>query len=680
MAADLGKAYVQIVPSAQGISGKISGLLGGETAAAGKAAGTSLGSSLVSAMGGVLAAAGIGSMVKKSLEAGGALQQSFGGLETIYGEAADAAKKYSDEAVKAGISSNSYAEQAVSFGAALKQAYSGDTMKAMEAANTAILDMADNSAKMGTDINAVQTAYQGFAKQNYTMLDNLKLGYGGTKTEMERLLKDAEKLSGVKYDIDNLGDVYDAIHVIQTDLGLTGVAAKEASETFSGSFEAMKAAGENLIGNLALGNDISPYLSTLMETVGNFLQNNMIPMVGNILQSLPQVISEGLIPALNGAVDMAIAGLNFAADNASGIVSKGMELVTTLVFAIIEAAPKLLEAAAQCAMAFGQALISYDWMSLGSELMTAIQGMFPTESATTVMQPILDGITAALPGLLEKGVEIITNLANGIMSALPGMISTAGQIVTSLGTFLMDNAPTILNAGADLLLNLVTGIIDNLPEIAHSAIEVVMNMVQTLAENYPAIIQAGFDLIIKLVSGLSQAYPELVSAVLEICADLVTQFLSVDWVGLGADIVNGIIKGIVDLGDAFVNAILTMCSGALDAVKKFFGIESPSKVFANEVGRYIPEGIALGIEKNADVVTDAMKDLSAETLTAAGRLNVATAYEFNDNQNETAAILARMDAMLAIMAKYFPEIADHGDVIEEGGINYINRALGALTT
>ena len=199
-----------------------------------------------------------------------------------------------------------------------------------------------------------------------------------------------------------------------------------------------------------------------------------------------------------------------------------------------------------------------------------------------------------------------------------------------------------------------------------------MNMVQTLAENYPAIIQAGFDLIIKLVSGLSQAYPELVSAVLEICADLVTQFLSVDWVGLGADIVNGIIKGIVDLGDAFVNAILTMCSGALDAVKKFFGIESPSKVFANEVGRYIPEGIALGIEKNADVVTDAMNDLSAETLTAAGRLNVATAYEFNDNQNETAAILARMDAMLNLMSRYFPEMAE-----TDVNMSSINRYLGA---
>lgn len=668
----LGSAYVQIIPSAKGISGSISGLLKGEADSAGMSAGQSIGGSLVSALKTAIVAAGIGSIVKEALSAGGDLQQSFGGLETIYGDAAKAAKDYADEAAKAGISANDYAEQAVSFGASLKQAFEGDTVKAVEAANTAIMDMADNSAKMGTDIGMVQSAYQGFAKQNYTMLDNLKLGYGGTKTEMERLLKDAQKLSGVEYNIDNLGDVYDAIHVIQEDLGLTGVAAKEASETFTGSFEAMKASGQNLLANLALGNDITPYLSDLLASTGAFLTNNLFPMLGNIFQGLPTFISEGLIPALNQAVELAIQGLNFAADNADAMVSTAVGMITSLGTALIEAAPKLLEAAAQCAMAFGQALISYDWLSLGSELMTAIQGMFPTESATTVMQPILDGITSALPGLLEKGVEIITNLANGIMSALPGMISTAGQIVTSLGTFLMDNAPTILNAGADLLLNLVNGIIDNLPEIAHSAIEVVMNMVQTLAENYPAIIQAGFDLIIKLVSGLSQAYPELVSAVLEICADLVTQFLSVDWVGLGADIVNGIIKGIVDLGDAFVNAILTMCSGALDAVKKFFGIESPSKVFANEVGRYIPEGIALGIEKNADIVTDAMKDLSAETLTAAGRLNVATAYEFNDNQNETAAILARMDAMLNLMSRYFPEMAE-----TDVNMSSINRYLGA---
>ena len=263
MATELGKAYVQIIPSAKGISGSISSALSGESTSAGKSAGLNIAGSIK----GVIAAAGIGAALKSALEAGGDLQQSFGGLDTLYGDAAKAAKDYAVEAAKAGISANDYAEQAVSFGASLKQAFGGDTVKAAEAANTAIMDMADNSAKMGTDITAVQTAYQGFAKQNYTMLDNLKLGYGGTKTEMERLLKDAQKLSGVKYDINNLGDVYSAIHVIQKDLGLTGVAAQEASETFTGSLGAMKAAGQNLLANLTLGEDIGPSLQVLGDSV-----------------------------------------------------------------------------------------------------------------------------------------------------------------------------------------------------------------------------------------------------------------------------------------------------------------------------------------------------------------------------------------------------------------------------
>ena len=177
----------------------------------------------------LIVAAGIDTVLKSAIEEGGKLQQSFGGLDTIYGEASSAAKEYAVQAAAAGISANDYAEQAVSFGASLKQAFGGDTTKAVEAANTAIMDMTDNAAKMGTPIESIQNAYSGFAKQNYTMLDNLKLGYGGTKSEMERLLADAEKLTGVHYDISNLGDVYDAIHAIQGDLGLTGVAAQEAS-------------------------------------------------------------------------------------------------------------------------------------------------------------------------------------------------------------------------------------------------------------------------------------------------------------------------------------------------------------------------------------------------------------------------------------------------------------------
>lgn len=671
--ATLGKAYVQIIPSAEGISGKIRGLLGGEVGSAGKAAGASFGSSLVSTLGGVLAAAGIGAMIKKSLDLGGDLQQSFGGLDTIYGDAAEAAKKYSEEAVKAGISSNKYAEQAVSFGASLKQAYGGDTVKAVEAANTAILDMADNSAKMGTDITSVQNAYQGFAKQNYTMLDNLKLGYGGTKTEMQRLLADAEKLSGVKYDINNLGDVYDAIHVIQQDLGLTGVAAQEASETFTGSFNAMKAAGENLLANLALGNDISPYLSTLLDSTGAFLTNNFFPMIGNIFQSLPQVITQGLIPALNQALSMVIDGLNMAAENADSIVNTGMQIVTALSTALINAAPALLDAAANCAIAFGNALISYDWGSFGQQLMASIQGLFPSESATSIMQNIYDGITAALPQLLTTGTDIIMNLANGIMSALPGMVTTAGELITQFASFLLQNAPTILNAAADLILSLAQGLTSNLPQIAMSAIKVIMEFEATILKNLPTILAAGGQIIGKLIIGFTQNTPQLLSAIVKICQQSAESFKKYDWIALGKNVVNGIIKGIKDMGSAMITAILSLCQGALGAVKKFFGIASPSKVMADEVGRYIPEGIALGIEKNANSVYDAMNDLKTDAIEAAAIMDIGTTPQFSGSQSNDG-IMARMDAMLTLMERYFPEMADSNANIS---ISAINKSLGA---
>ena len=670
--ATLGKAYVQIIPSAEGISGKIRGLLGGEVGSAGKAAGASFGSSLVSTLGGVLAAAGIGTMLKSALDAGGALQQSFGGLDTIYGKAADAAKHYSEEAVKAGISSNQYAEQAVSFGASLKQAYGNDTVKAVEAANTAILDMADNSAKMGTDITSVQNAYQGFAKQNYTMLDNLKLGYGGTKTEMQRLLADAQKLSGVKYDINNLGDVYSAIHVIQEDLGLTGVAADEAAHTFTGSFGAMKASAENLLANLALGNDISPYLSTLLESTGAFLTNNLFPMIGNIFQTLPQVITEGLIPALNESVNMAIAGLNMAAENADSMVNTAIQIVTALGTAIINAAPALLTAAAQCAVAFGNALISYDWASLGAQFMASLQGIFPAETATEIMQPIYDGITASLPTLLSTGVEIISNLANGILEAIPGLVTTAGELLVQFSNFLAENSPTLTSAAADLVVNLATGIIDNLPEIASAALKVVMELSATILKNLPLFLTAGTQIVIKIVSGLSNAAPQLLSAIVRLCQQAAADFKKYDWIALGKNIVDGIIKGIQAMGATFVTAILSLCQNALGAVKKFFGISSPSKVMADEVGRYIPEGIALGIEKNADVVDDALHDVVMDSTDALTGVNF-TASSFQTGKDDSA-VLARMDAMLSLMSQYFPEMADNNGTIS---IDSINRQLGA---
>lgn len=295
MATQLGKAYVQIIPSAKGISGMIQKEIGGEVASAGTFAGESLGSNIVGTFKKIVAAAGIGKAFSAALSEGAALQQSLGGVETLFKDSADKVKGFANEAYKTtGLSANAYMENVTGFSASLLQSLGGDTNKAAETANMAMIDMSDNANKMGTSMESIQLAYQGFAKQNYTMLDNLKLGYGGTKQEMQRLLADAEKLTGVKYDINNLSDVYSAIHAIQENLDITGTTAREAATTFTGSFESMKAAAQNVLGKIAIGENVTPALQSLLETTRTFLFANFFPMIGNILSGLGVVLTEGL--------------------------------------------------------------------------------------------------------------------------------------------------------------------------------------------------------------------------------------------------------------------------------------------------------------------------------------------------------------------------------------------------
>nr|DAR87895.1 MAG TPA: tail tape measure protein [Caudoviricetes sp.] len=295
MATEIAQAYVQLIPSARGITGKIQSILDPEASAAGQSAGQSLGSSLVGVMTKVIAAAGIGKAFSAAISEGAALQQSLGGIETLFKGSADKVKGYANEAYKTtGLSANAYMENVTGFSASLLQSLGGDTNKAAETANMAMIDMSDNANKMGTSMESIQMAYQGFAKQNYTMLDNLKLGYGGTKQEMQRLLADAEKLTGVKYDINNLSDVYNAIHAIQENLDITGTTAKEAASTFSGSFESMKAAAQNVLGKIAIGENVTPALESLLETTKTFLFGNFLPMVGNILSGLGVVLTHGI--------------------------------------------------------------------------------------------------------------------------------------------------------------------------------------------------------------------------------------------------------------------------------------------------------------------------------------------------------------------------------------------------
>lgn len=642
---ELGKAYVQIIPSAKGISGSISKELGGEASSAGKSAGQNI----AGAIKGAIVTAGIGTAIKSALEAGGNLQQSFGGLDTLYGEAADAAKTYAAEAVAAGISANSYAEQAVSFGASLKQAFEGDTTKAVEAANTAILDMADNAAKMGTPLENIQTAYQGFAKQNYTMLDNLKLGYGGTKTEMERLLADATKLSGVEYNIDNLGDVYEAIHVIQEDLGLTGVAAAEASETFSGSLGAMKAAGENLLANIALGEDIGPSLNALSKTVHAFVFNNLFPMVGNILESLPEL--------LKGVSTIVIDSLKTISSNSDELVQTGIEIITGLATAIVEAAPYLIEAAWNLAASLGKALIETDWATIGSNLMSTLKSSIDSAAGnifggdSSMLGGFLDGITNALPNVLSKGVELISSLTNGILDSIPQLITIAGDLVVQFSNFLAENGPTLLQSGADLLLNLSTGIIDHLPEIASSAISVIGKLTETFLTNAPQLIQSGLELIGKLIVGLIQAIPKIVAAIPQIITAIKNTFTSFDWPSIGKNLLIGIKNGILGAVSSVVEAAKEAASAVWNTVKSFFDIGSPSKLMAY-AGEMIDEGLAGGIEKNSGLVDDAM-----------GALNESTVSQLQTemNVNPVSASQApdgRLENLMTMLDTYLPQIAE----------------------
>lgn len=506
---ELAKAYVQIVPSAEGISGKLNNVLGPEAGSAGDAAGKTAGSSLVSALKGILVAAGIGQIIKSAFSEGAALEQSIGGIETLFKDSSNKVMENAKNAyMTAGLSANDYMESVTSFSASLLQGLAGDTDKAADIADMALTDMSDNANKMGTDMESIQNAYQGFAKQNYTMLDNLKLGYGGTKSEMQRLLADAEKFSGVKYDLNNLSDVYSAIHVIQGEMDITGTTAKEAATTFSGSLASMKAAFSNVLGNLTLGEDIGPALDALGKTVFTFVEGNLIPMAVNLLSGIPELLS--------GIMYMASTELNNVFLNTDSIIDSAVGIISDLISTVAEETPYFVAAFVRVIEAVVETFINYDWIG-------TIQGLFSTigESmneasgeifgSNNMLDSFLMIITEYLPRVQEKGIEIVTEIANGIMQSIPSLIMAAGTIVTQMINFFGQNLIVWVTAGADLLLNLLNGITENLPNIATTISTVFETIVAAIANNLPNILNSGAEILLKLIDGIVKNFPKIVT-------------------------------------------------------------------------------------------------------------------------------------------------------------------------
>ena len=695
----LAQAYVQIIPSTKGITGSISKALGGESASAGKSSGESIAANLVSSLKGVLAAAGIGTIIKETLDAGGALQQSFGGIDTVYAKAEESMKSMARQAAVAGISANTYAEQAVKFGEALKRSFNGDTSKAAEAANQAILDMADNSAKLGNDLGLVQNAYSGLAKNNYTMLDNLALGYQGTRTEMQRLLDDANKYNAeqgkiTNYQIDNFGDMAEAIHVVQERLGIAGVAADEASTTFTGSFGAMSASVQNLMADLALGNTewLTTDLNSLSTSVSAFLTNNLLPMIGNILKGIPIIVQTLFTTMLPQMVTQATNMLTTLSATLTTMLPTAVNTLTTNILPTITS--------------MGVNLIN----NLASGLATGVPALLA--QVMPMLLQISESLRTNAGLLVDAGINLILQLGQGIANSLPTLIASIPQIVINIAGIINDNAPKLLMAGVKLLVTLGQGIINAWPtlkenfgaiiealiavwsainwmQLGLNLITFIKNGVSSLSTTIPEALKdignkavelfkaidwkgvgtAVIDFIKGGITSLATVIPSTLKAIGE---SAVSVFKSINWLQLGKDIINGIVEGVKAMAGALIDAITDIAEDAFDAVTDFFDIGSPSKLMANEVGRWIPAGIAVGIEDNIDPLTAAMDEVNAAAgIGYAGAIASQPSYSASV---ETGS--GGMNEVISLLERYLPNIGS--DIYMDGAKvgKVVNKQLG----
>ena len=615
------------------------------------------------------AATAMVAITKGAVENYGDYEQLVGGVETLFGAGGQSLSEYAKSVGKttteakdkynnlikaqeaviekangayktAGMSANDYMETVTSMSAALIQSLDGDTVAAAEKADMAITDMSDNANKMGSDIESIKNAYSGFAKANYTMLDNLKLGYGGTKEEMQRLLDDATKISGVKYDISQYGDIVDAIHVVQTEMGITGTTAKEAATTIQGSIASAKAAWTNLQTGLADENaDLDALVGELVDSVVTVIDNiapRVMAAVPRILQAVPQ-----LITGLSGAAKE-LAG------EAKGLGQSLIEPLTNSFFTLIQTAiamlpqllPEVLNAAVMLFTGILQGLnqtipqlaailpqlittitstITQNLPSIISEgamiLVNLINGI--TQAIPTLIQSIVDlipvivqAIAENLPQIVEAGLNLLVSLITGIVQAIPQLVDMLPTIITVI----IQSLPQILDAGVQILTALINGLIQAIPQLIAMLPTIITTIINVLIQNLPQIISAGIQLIGALISGLIQAIPVLVAAIPQIVTAIFTTFKNVNWGELGSNIISGIKDGVVNAAKNLASAVADAAKSALDAAKEALGIHSPSRVFRDQVGKQMAAGQLIGYEEGMEDNADAFAKASRKSV------------------------------------------------------------------
>lgn len=504
------------------------------------------------------------------------LEQNVGGIETLFKDSADTVINNAKKAYEtAGMSANEYMQTVTSFSASLLQSLGGDTEKAAQVADMAIVDMADNANKMGTSMELIQNAYQGFAKQNYTMLDNLKLGYGGTKEEMERLLADAEKISGIKYDISSLNDVYQAIHVIQQNMDITGTTAKEASETISGSFSAAKAAFDNFLNG---SGDVETLADTLVTAFGN---------VGKAIVKLTPQITNGLVKLVNGLIPE-IPGL------ISGLLPAVLDGALQIIQGLINIAPQLLT------------------------------------TVLNIIQGLLTSLATQLPTIAQSLFTGLVQIVNSLAQSFPTLIPTLVSAILGLIPVLLENIPTFISAGINLLIGLAQGLINAIPTLLESLPQIISSIISGLMGAIPQLIMLGPQLIVGLITGLLNALPSLITLGPKLVLGIVDGIINgiSNMINVGKDLIKGLWEGITGSLDWIKKKIKGWVGNVLDFIKGLFGIHSPSTEFA-----YFGRMNVLGLEEGMEDMEGSLNATIGDMVNLSPSLLASASNSYNPNVN-----------------------------------------------
>lgn len=584
---------------------------------------------------------------KQAIQSYAQYEQLVGGVNTLFKDSSAKVLEYADNAYKtAGMSANQYMETITSFSASLISSLDGDTARATEVANQAIVDMSDNANKMGTDISMIQNAYQGFSKQNWTMLDNLKLGYGGSAREMARLVNESGVLGDALIDLDDkqnlnvalqevgYAKIVEAIHRVQEEMGITGTTSVEASNTISGSTGSMQSAWQNLITGIADDNaNFEQLVDNLVVSIvgkdgeGGFI-NNMLPRIQTALDGIVKMVvslTDTLLPQIiEIGTNLIINLVNSISTNLPTLLESANTIISTLISGIINILPQLLPVA----ISMLETLIS--------GIVTALPQLIPM--VVNIITTLTTSILEMLPEILQAGITILIELVKGISQALPELIPTVVRIIMDMVNILLDNIDVIIECGIVLLVSLVEGIMNALPELVSRLPEIIIKIVNTLIQLTPQLMSASLRIIVALATGLIKYIPEMISRIPQIIKSMIEAFKQgvTDFINIGKNLIEGLWNGISDAGAWLRDKISGMFGGVVDSIRDFFGIHSPSTLFRDEIGKNLALGVGEGFgDTMADVSADMQEAIPTEFDTSVN-MNGSSSYGSNYDYLVTA--------------------------------------------